>query len=102
MNKRFNNRGMQDLFDRDLIIHPGETIEELLADRGMSQRELASRCGVTEIHVSNVISGKRNITASFAKKLEYAFGIEAGFWLSLQNLYDEELLSYEKSNKYVL
>jgi len=96
MNEKFNNRGMQGLFDRDLIIHPGETIDELLLDRGMSQRELASMCGATEIHVSNVISGKRNITVSFAKKLEYAFGIEAGFWLNLQNLYDEELLSYEE------
>jgi len=45
MNEKFNNRGMQGLFDRDLIIHPGETIDELLLDRGMSQRELASMCG---------------------------------------------------------
>jgi len=84
--------------DRDLIIHPGETLEELLVDRGMSQRDLANRCGVTEKHISSVIAGKSNITASFAKKLEYVFGVEARFWLNLQNIYDEELLDFEESN----
>ena len=33
---------------RDYIIHPGETLAEVLEDREMSQRELAVRTGMTE------------------------------------------------------
>ena len=43
---------------RDLIIHPGETIADVLEDRGITQAELAARTGVSKTYVSNVISGK--------------------------------------------
>ena len=81
---------------RDLIIHPGETIAEVIEERGMSQRELAIRTGMTEKHISTVISGQKNISPLFARRLEYALGIDASFWMNLQNNYDEEILSYEE------
>ncbi len=84
---------------REYIIHPGETLEEVITDRGMSQRELAIRTGVTEKHVSTVIHGQKNISASFARMLEYALGIEASFWMNLQANYDRELLEYEDMNE---
>lgn len=83
---------------REFIIHPGETLSEVLEDRDMSQRELAIRTGVTEKHVSTVIHGKKGISATFAKKLEYALGIEASFWMDLQAHYDRELLEFEELN----
>ena len=43
---------------RDLIIHPGETIADVLEERGISQVELASWTGVTPAYISNVIAGK--------------------------------------------
>lgn len=84
---------------RDLIIHPGETLEEILEDRGMSQKELAIRTGVTEKHVSTVIRGKKNISVAYARKLEYALGIPASFWMNLQSNYDRELLEFEEVNE---
>lgn len=78
----------------NFIIHPGETIAEFLEERNMSQKELAIRCGVSEKHISTVISGQKNISVDFAKKLEYAFGIDAIFWINLQTNYDKELLEY--------
>lgn len=81
---------------RDMIIHPGETIAELLEDRDMTQKELAIRTGVTPKHISKVVNGQANITAAFAKKLEYAFEISADFWLNLQANYDRELQEYEE------
>ncbi|WP_274964107.1 helix-turn-helix transcriptional regulator [Tepidanaerobacter syntrophicus] len=39
---------------REFIIHPGETLKEVLEERGMSQKELALRTGVTEAHVSSL------------------------------------------------
>lgn len=92
MEKEKNSIGLS----RDFIIHPGETIAEVLENRDMSQRELAIRTGMTEKHVSTVIHGKKNISAAFARKLEYALGIESSFWMNLQSNYDQELLEFEE------
>jgi len=83
---------------RDLIIHPGETLKELLEDREMSQRELAMRTDVTEKHISGVVNGKKSISTNFAKKLEYALGIDSSFWINLQANYDKELADFEELN----
>lgn len=77
---------------RDLIIHPGETIADVLEDRGITQAELSSRAGVSPAYVSNVIAGKKGISANFAMGLEYALGVPKSFWLNLQANYESELL----------
>ena len=77
---------------RDLIIHPGETIADVLEDRGITQAELSSRTGVSSAYVSNVIAGKKGISANFAMGLEYALGVPKSFWLNLQANYESELL----------
>ena len=74
----------------DFIIHPGETLAEVLEDRKMSQKELAIKTGMTEKYISTVISGQQNISSSFAKKLEYALGLEKDFWINLQAKYERE------------
>jgi HTH-type transcriptional regulator/antitoxin HigA len=94
MEKEQNTVGLS----REFIIHPGETLAEILEDREMSQRELAIRTGMTEKHISTVIHGQKVISAAFAKKLEYALGIEASFWMNLQANYDRELLEFEELN----
>ena len=83
---------------RDYIIHPGETLAEVIEDRDMTQRELAVRTGMTEKHISTVIHGQKGISAAFARKLEYALGIETSFWMNLQANYDRELLEFEELN----
>ena len=80
----------------DLIIHPGETIKELLAENKMTQEELAIRTGYSAKHVSEVISGKKSISSKFANSLEYVFEIPTEFWINLQGIYDKELLELEK------
>lgn len=77
---------------RDLIIHPGETIADVLEERGITQVELASRTGVSPAYISNVIAGKKGISANFAMGLEYALGVPKSFWLNLQANYESELL----------
>lgn len=77
---------------RDLIFHPGETIADILDDRGITQAELSSRAGVSPAYVSNVIAGKKGISANFAMGLEYALGVPKSFWLNLQANYEAELL----------
>lgn len=77
---------------RDLIIHPGETIGDVLEERGITQAELATRTGTTSPFISNVIAGKKDISAKFAMALEYALDVPKSFWLNLQANYDAELL----------
>lgn len=84
----------QQLISPDFVIHPGETILEIIQDRGISQKELAKRTGFSEKHISTVINGKKNISAEFAKKLSFALDVPASFWLNLQNNYDLEVLSF--------
>jgi len=83
---------------RELIIHPGETLAEVLSDKEMSQKELAERAGVSEKHVSTIINGTKPISVSFAKKLEYVVGVDASFWCNLQSIYDREILEFEEEN----
>ena len=82
---------------RDLIIHPGETIAEVLVQREITQAELAARAGVSAAYVCNVIAGKKDISAKFAMGLEYALGVPKSFWLSLQANYDAELLELNEA-----
>ena len=82
---------------RDLIIHPGETIAEVLIQREITQAELAARAGVSAAYVCNVIAGKKDISAKFAMGLEYALGVPKSFWLNLQANYDAELLELNEA-----
>lgn len=80
----------------ELIIHPGETIADLLAERGMTQQELAARTGVTSAFISKVINGKKGISGNFAYALECALGVPKTFWLNLQANYEAEILDAQE------
>ena len=77
----------------EFISHPGETLEELLEQYGISQKELAAKIDTSEKHINEVIKGKKNITVSFAKKLENVLPPKASFWINRQNIYDEKIES---------
>ncbi len=82
----------------DLLIHPGETISDVLEERGLTQKELAQRAGVSEAFLSDVIHGKKDISKSLAMGLEYALAVPTSFWLNLQANYDAELLALQEEN----
>ncbi|WP_366922787.1 HigA family addiction module antitoxin [Metallumcola ferriviriculae] len=84
---------------REFIIHPGETLKEMLQDRDMKQRELAMRTDVKEPHISGIVNCQKPISVSFAKKLEYALGVDASFWINLQANYEKELADFEEINQ---
>lgn len=82
----------------ELVIHPGETISDILEERDLKQKELAQRAGVSEAFLSDVIHGKKDISKGLAMGLEYALGIPSSFWLNLQANYDAELLELQKES----
>ena len=72
-------------------IHPGEVLkEEFLSPMNVSAYRLAKEIHVPETRISEIIHGKRSITADTALRFAKFFGTTAEFWLNLQNLYDLE------------
>jgi addiction module HigA family antidote len=70
-------------------IIPGEILrEEFLKPLGLSQNELARRLHVTPARISDLIHGRRAITADTAARLALLFRTSVGFWLNLQSQYD--------------
>lgn len=78
-------------FAPDWVSPPGDTIADVLEDRGWTQAELARRLGYTEKHVSQLINGKAAITEDTASRLERVLGSAAGFWLRREATYRERL-----------
>jgi len=69
-------------------IHPGEFLAEILAETELSQAEFARRIGVTPMHISHIVSGRRRVTAELALLFAKAFGQSAEYWLNLQAAFD--------------
>jgi HTH-type transcriptional regulator / antitoxin HigA len=75
----------------DYVSPPGETLIELLEDRGMSQADLADRTGRPKKTINEIINGKTAITHDTALQLERVLGIPANFWNSREQHYREFL-----------
>lgn len=77
---------------------PGATIKEQLDDRGMSQKEFASRMGMSEKHISHLINGNVQLTPDVAYRLELVLGMPASFWSNLEAIYREKLAKVDAEN----
>lgn len=72
-------------------IHPGEVLqEEFLAEFKLSAYRLAQDLHIPQTRLSEILKGKRRITAGTALRLALYFGNSPKFWLGLQNDYDLE------------
>ena len=70
-------------------VHPGEVLhEDYLIPKGISQNQLALSMRVPPNRISEIIQGKRAITAETALRLARAIGTSPDFWLNLQMYYD--------------
>jgi addiction module HigA family antidote len=73
-------------------IHPGEILlTEFMEPLGISAYRLAKELHVPLPRISDVVRGKRSITADTALRLGIYFGLPAQFWQNLQNDYDRRL-----------
>ncbi|MGM0444063.1 MAG: HigA family addiction module antitoxin [Fibrobacterota bacterium] len=71
----------------DLAIAPGEYLEEVLEEFGMSQAELALRMGRPQQAINEIIKGKKQITPETALQLEQVLGVTASMWNNLEAEY---------------
>jgi len=71
------------------IIVPGEILaEEFLKPLGLSINQLARDIDVPPGRISDIVNGKRAITADTALRLGKYFGVSPETWLNLQTDYD--------------
>jgi antitoxin HigA-1 len=72
-------------------VHPGEILlEEFLLPLGISAYRLAKDTFLPQTRISEIIKGRRRITADTALRLSRYFGNSAKFWLGLQDDFDLE------------
>ncbi len=82
-------------------IHPGEILQlEFLEPMNISAYRLSKDIGVTQTRISEILSGKRGITADTALRLSRYFGNSAQFWLNLQAQYDLRQAMEENAQVY--
>jgi addiction module HigA family antidote len=73
-------------------ITPGEILlEEFLIPMGLSQYRLAKEIGVPAQRISEIVAGKRSITADTDLRLCRFFGLSNGYWLRAQAAHDTEV-----------
>jgi addiction module HigA family antidote len=70
-------------------IHPGEILhEEFLVPLGISAHALARELRVPVTRVTEILRGRRAITADTALRLARYFGTSGELWVGLQAEYD--------------
>ncbi|MDE7293020.1 MAG: hypothetical protein K2N72_01200 [Oscillospiraceae bacterium] len=82
----------------EITKHPGELLLAEINEKSMTQKELAIRTNVSEKHISTVINGTKEISASFARRLDIALGAKSGTWAERQAEYDRYKAKIEEEN----
>ena len=80
-------------------VTPGELLnEEFLKPMGISQYRLAKEIGVPPQRISEIIAGRRSMTADTDLRLCRFFGLSNGYWLRAQAAYDAEVAQEKLSH----
>mgnify|MGYP002625730055 FL=1 len=78
----------------DLVpVSPGEILqEEFLKPMNLTAYRLAKEVHIPQSRISDILNGKRGITADTAMRFAMYFGTTPQFWLNIQNQYDLDML----------
>ena len=79
--------------------HPGPLLKRELTTRGLSANRLSLDIGVPSGRITDILNGRRSITADTAVRLGRYFGNSAQFWLDLQSQFDIAVIEREKGDE---
>jgi antitoxin HigA-1 len=82
-------------------VHPGRLLKRELTVRDLSANRLALDIGVPSGRITDILNGRRSITADTAVRLGRYFGNSAQFWLDLQGQYDIAIVEQDKGSEIV-
>ena len=77
-------------------MHPGRFLKRELAARDLSANRLSLDLGVPSGRITDILNGRRAITADTALRLGRYFGNSAQFWFDLQSQYEIAIVEREK------
>jgi len=77
-------------------VHPGRLLKRELKARALSANRVALDLGVPSGRITDMLNGRRAITADTAARLGRHFGNSAQFWLDLQSQYDIAVVEKER------
>jgi len=81
-------------------VHPGEILrEDLLKPLGISVNRLGRDLRVPVTRMSEIVNGRRGVSADTALRLARYFGTAPEFWMSLQAAYDLDLVQRVSSDR---
>ncbi len=80
-------------------VHPGRLLKRELTARALSANRLALDLAVPSGRITDILNGRRAITADTAVRLGRYFGNSAQFWLDLQSQYDIAVVEREKGTE---
>ncbi len=72
----------------DVLLHPGEILSMELEARGIKKSDFANAIGIKPGNLTELLIGKRHVSAIMAIKIEALLEIGAAFWLRVQSDYD--------------
>jgi len=78
------------------VVHPGRLLKREMAARKLSANRLALDIGVPSSRITDILNGRRAITADTAVRLGRYFRNSGQFWLDLQSQYDIGVVEREK------
>ena len=76
------------VIDSNVLLHPGELLAMEIEARELKKSDFADALGIKASNLSELLKGRRHISALVALKLEALLKISASFWLRLQSDYD--------------
>jgi addiction module HigA family antidote len=81
------------------IAHPGRLLKRELSARRLSANRVALDLGVPSGRVTDILNGRRSISADTAVRLGRYFGNSAQYWLDLQSQYDIAVIERERGKE---
>jgi addiction module HigA family antidote len=80
-------------------IHPGRALKTVLDDAQLSANAVALALRIPANRLTEIINGRRSISADTAMRLGRYFGTSAQMWMNMQSEYDLELAEAELADR---
>lgn len=81
-------------------IHPGEILrEELMKPLGLSINRVARDLRVPVTRISDIVNGRRGLSADTSLRLARYFGNTPEFWMNLQSTYDLRVVAHRSATR---
>src|SRR5271168_2268174 len=80
-------------------IHPGQVLKTVFDDAGISANAAALALRIPANRLTEIVNGRRSISADTALRLGRFFGTSAQMWMNLQSQYELQVADDQLAEK---